>query len=518
MNAALYARYSSDNQREESIDAQVRAIRQWALQNGYNIVAEYTDEAKSATTDNRPGFPRMIDDSATADWSAVIVHKLDRFSRNRYDSAIYKRQLQRNGVKLISVLEHLDDSPESIILSSLLEGMSEYYSANLSREVMKGLRETAYQCRHTGGTPPLGYEVNPDRTYRIEPSESESVRIIFSMYAGGNGYADIINALKGRKTKTGKPFAKNSISDILRNEKYTGVFVFNKAAKKQPGGKRNSHATKNDEEIIRIPGGIPRIIDDDTWRIVQERLRDNKRNASNTAKQLYLLSGKLFCGKCGSAFVGKTAGSSRKPYYICGSRDRRTGCDMIKLPKQAMEDAVIEAIASVCTFDIDKAANEVLVLFRDKQEPAEVVAAKKRLREIDRQFDRLINAVMNGLDIPGIAEKTENLKEEKKRLEVIAAYKRTIPTFDEVRSSLAAIVNIKQADDVTKRQIIRNAVKKITVVDNGGSFIIEFNIFGDKRNDAPPFVKGSAPMVEAGRTHPCATFSLKFSRQRSQRC
>ena len=171
MKAASYCRYSSDNQREESIQAQSRAIKEYANKEKIQIVKIYTDEARSATTDNRPGFLQMIKDSEMRIFDLVLVHKLDRFARNRYDSAFYKRELKQNGVKLKSVLENLDDSPESIILESVLEGMNEYYSANLSREVMKGMKETALQCKHTGGKPPLGYDVAKDKTYVINEQE-----------------------------------------------------------------------------------------------------------------------------------------------------------------------------------------------------------------------------------------------------------------------------------------------------------------------------------------------------------
>ena len=181
--AAAYARYSSDNQREESIEAQLRAIREYAARSGYEIINEYVDEARSATTDNRPAFQQMIADADQ--FKAIIVHKLDRFSRDRYNSAIYRRQLKKKGVSLVSVLDNLDGSPESIILESVLEGMAEYYSRNLAREVMKGLRETAYKCKHTGGIPPLGYDVLPDKSYTINDREAEEVRLIFKMYAAG---------------------------------------------------------------------------------------------------------------------------------------------------------------------------------------------------------------------------------------------------------------------------------------------------------------------------------------------
>ena len=156
--AALYSRFSSDNQRTESIDAQLRAMHAYCEQHHFTIVNTYVDEARSATNDRRPSFQQMIADSAGKAFNIVLVHKLDRFARNRYDSAIYKRELKKNGVTVYSVLENLDSSPESIIMESVLEGMSEYYSQNLAREVMKELTENALQCKHNGGKPPLGYE------------------------------------------------------------------------------------------------------------------------------------------------------------------------------------------------------------------------------------------------------------------------------------------------------------------------------------------------------------------------
>ena len=179
---ALYARYSSDNQRSESIDAQIRAMRAYCQHHNYIIVETYIDEAKSATTDKRPSFQQMIKDSENKTFDILLVHKLDRFARNRYDSAIYKRELKKNNVLVYSVIENLDSSPESIMMESVLEGMSEYYSKNLARETMKGMKETALQCKHTGGTAPLGYDVDPiTRKLVINEYEAESVRIIFDM-------------------------------------------------------------------------------------------------------------------------------------------------------------------------------------------------------------------------------------------------------------------------------------------------------------------------------------------------
>ena len=290
MKAAIYARYSSDNQREESIEAQIRAINEFAERENIKIVKTYIDEARSATTDDRPQFLKMIKESELGLFDTLIVHKLDRFSRNRYDSAFYKKKLKDNNVRLISVLEHLDNSPESIILESVLEGMAEYYSVNLSREVMKGMRETALQCKHNGGLPPLGYDVAKNKTYIINPNEAKAVKLIYELYSNGVGYNLILSRLNelGYKTKKGKFFGKNSLYSILTNEKYNGIYVFNKSSKKI-NGKRNSHKHKLDEEIIKIKDGMPKIIDDDLWNEVKKKMDNNKahRGAAQAKKSIF---------------------------------------------------------------------------------------------------------------------------------------------------------------------------------------------------------------------------------------
>ena len=264
---ALYARFSSDNQRAESIDAQLRAMRNYCKDHNYIITETYTDEAKSATTDRRPAFQQMIADSSKKTFDIVLVHKLDRFARNRYDSAVYKRELRKNGVIVCSVLENLDNSPESIMMESVLEGMSEYYSQNLAREVMKGMRETALQCKHTGGKPPLGYDVDEDtKKLIINPYEAETVKLIFDMYSKGYGYSAILDELHNQdsKTKNGNDFMKNSLYSILTNPKYQGIYVYNRSSAKDCEGRRNTHLYKDNDDIIAVDGGCPQSVDKDT--------------------------------------------------------------------------------------------------------------------------------------------------------------------------------------------------------------------------------------------------------------
>lgn len=285
--AALYARFSSSNQREESITAQIRAMEDYCKKNNITIVHIYTDEAKSATTDKRPDFQRMVADSKNREFDIVLVHKLDRFARNRFDSAIYQRELKKNGVTLYSVLENLDDSPESVIMQSVLEGFSEYYSKSLSREVMKGMHENALSCRTTGGRIPLGYDLDDQGHYIINKQESETVKLIYSMAAKGYGYGAIITELHDRnmQNKDGKPFKKTSLYSILTNPKYNGTYVYNRRSSKAPDGTRNDHLYKDYSDMVVIEGGIPRIVDEETFNAVKKRIQENKHECGGRCQK-----------------------------------------------------------------------------------------------------------------------------------------------------------------------------------------------------------------------------------------
>ena len=133
MNAVIYARYSSHAQREESIEGQLRVCYDYAKRNGIHVVKEYIDRALSATSDQRPAFQQMITESASGTFDAVLVYALDRFSRDRYDAAVYRKKLRNNDVRIVSVTQPIDDSPEGVLIESLLEGLAEYYSKNLAR-------------------------------------------------------------------------------------------------------------------------------------------------------------------------------------------------------------------------------------------------------------------------------------------------------------------------------------------------------------------------------------------------
>ena len=189
MNAVIYARYSSDSQREESIEGQLRECREYAERNNMTIVGTYIDRALSTKTADRPEFQRMIKDSAKELFEIVLVWKLDRFSRDRYDSAHYKHILKKNGVKVVSVKENISDGPEGIILESTLEGYAEYYSAELSQKIRRGQKENALKCKNNGGNTPLGYVVGTDGVLAVDPLTAPLVTEIFTVMTAARASA-----------------------------------------------------------------------------------------------------------------------------------------------------------------------------------------------------------------------------------------------------------------------------------------------------------------------------------------
>lgn len=446
--AYIYARYSSDQQREESIEAQLRACREYCSRDNIHVTREYVDEAKSATTDQRPAFLAMFKDLSV---DYIVVHKLDRFSRDRYDAAYYRRLIKKAGAKLISVLEPLDDSPESIIMESLLTGMAEYYSRNLAREVMKGLKETAYQCKHTGGAPLYGYKVNPDKTYRIDPLEAEVVRKVFRLYVDGYRYEDIVNAVADQKT-----LAKSAINSMLSNERYHGVYVFGRQTRTE----KNSHKMKPEEEQVRIPGGMPQIIDDDTWAMAQERLH-GRRHKRGRAIYPYLLQGKVVC-ECGQTMVGwKSEGKGHVyGYYRCPGK-----CGMKGIRADKFDQAFLQAFARAVAVD---AVTVDTIMAQVKAPPAPANDPyKDELKKVRKEINGLVEAMKAGAHHQILIDQLNELSEKERKL---MAYKPATPqgpTKENVKKFLEDMKGIEDKPFEEQRRIINSLVDKIKISKTG---------------------------------------------------
>ena len=283
MTAVIYARYSSDNQREESIEGQIRECTAYAEKNGITIVKHYIDRAISAKTDNRPEFQQMIKDSDKKLFDIVLVWKLDRFARNRYDSARYKTQLKKNGVKLMSATEIISEGPEGIILESVLEGYAEYYSADLSEKVIRGMTENALKGKFTGGAIPFGYIINADHRFEIDPLTAPFVAETFQRYNDGQTMREIRDWLneKGIKNKRGGLMTFNVIQHMLSNHRYYKCAT----AKKHKGCKKKTVRKQWLEDLV-VNQTMQLVKDDAAMESIIAKVMD-LQNKENTNIPLY---------------------------------------------------------------------------------------------------------------------------------------------------------------------------------------------------------------------------------------
>lgn len=342
--AVIYARYSSDNQTEQSIEGQLRVCEQYAKNNDILILKTYIDRAMTGTNDNRPDFQQMIKDSANKEWQNIIVYKLDRFSRNKYETTKYKKILKDNGVKLLSAMENIPDTPEGIILESLLEGMAEYYSAELSQKVKRGMNETRLKGNFTGGNLIYGYKIENHKVV-INEEQAKVVRYIYEQYALGVYVKDIIASLTEKHIfNRGKPFARNTIYNILKNEKYSGIYRFNNQT---------------------FENMYPQIVPIEIYEKVRQKTNQNKYG-KRSVEVVYLLRNKVKCGYCGepiSAECGTSSKGNKRRYYKClGKKRHTTNCDKQTVRKEILEDLVIkiliEQLSSPKT--LDKIAKNIL--------------------------------------------------------------------------------------------------------------------------------------------------------------
>ena len=323
--AVIYARYSSDSQTEQSIEGQLRVCEDYARTHDILILDTYIDRAMTGTNDLRPNFQRMIKDSSKREWNYVLVYKLDRFSRDKYATAIHKKTLKDNGVKLISATEHIPDTPEGIIFESMLEGYAEYYSAELSQKVRRGMNETRQKGNFTGGFLIYGYKIENKKVV-IDEETAEVVRYIFEQYSLGVYVKDIIANLTARGIlNRGKPFARNTVYNILKNEKYSGIY---------------RHGNEVFENMY------PQIVPKEIYDRVRSKINENKYG-KRSVEVVYLLRHKLKCGYCGqpiSAETGTSKTGAKKRYYKCYGRKNHNGCRKSMMRKDQLENLVVSTI------------------------------------------------------------------------------------------------------------------------------------------------------------------------------
>ena len=400
--AIAYARYSSNNQREESIDAQLRAIREYCEKENIELIEVFTDEAITGKTDDREDFQNMINKLLKGHIQVdyVLVHKFNRFARNKFDSALYKKKLRDIGIRVVSVTQKIDDTPEGELLEGFLETIDQYYSANLAVEVRKGLRENALKGKHAGGQVLFGYSLD-DEGYYVPNENAKIVRRIFEEYADGVPKTDICERLnnEGYRNQRGKRFNTRTLSDLLKNEKYIGNYVY----------------TIDKKETIRLDGIIKNHpIDRELWNTVQKLCRESSEATQarqRTKERYYHLTGKAVCTCCGEHICG--AGSKRSGghngkkdgklnyYYKCvGKVKHKNGCKNPSLNKDWFESKVLKAVTDIVMDEshikqIAQTAYEEVLSLRNTP-TVSTAQLKKELTQINQRQERLADLYMDG--------------------------------------------------------------------------------------------------------------------------
>ena len=394
----IYARYSSSGQREESIEGQLRECKEYAERFGINIVGEYCDYALSGTVDKRPEFQRMIKDSSKGQFTVVLLWKIDRFARSKYDSAIYKHKLKQNGVRVVYVKETIPDGPEGIILESVMEGYAEYYSAALSQNVKRGLYESALKLQ-TLGQRSYGLQKAADGTWEHNPEQAPIVRRIFEEYISGKPAVDIMRDLnsEGFTTVTGRKFDKSSLNRILKNERYYGLYRY--------------------DDIV-VENGIPPIIDKETFDKAQNMLKTHyEKPALKKIDGGFLLSSKLFCGHCNAPMTGD-GGTSKTgrtyQYYTCVNR-RRKKCDKKRISKEFIEDIIVRKLAEIANdIDLINTFADRFMEWQEKQESSSpTVGLEKKLKKINSSLQNAMAVIDSGFVTDALKKHIIDLEREK---------------------------------------------------------------------------------------------------------
>ena len=418
MKAVIYARYSSDNQREESIEGQIRECTAFAEKNDITILRHYIDRAFSAKTDNRPEFQNMIRDSGKKLFDMIIVWKLDRFARNRYDSARYKASLKKNGVKVVSATELISEGAEGIILESVLEGYAEYYSADLSEKVIRGMTENALKTKFNGGSLPIGYSIDSEQHFQIDPSTAPFIVEAFKRYNEGATIKQLRDWLneQGFKNSRGQEMSYNSIQYLLHNRRYIGEYTY---------------------RDICIPDGIPAIVPKELFDSVQSKLKLNaKAPARHKAEDDYLLTTKLFCGYCGAYLCGESGTSHTGTvhhYYKCVSvKKKRTECHKKPVKKDWIEDLVVKETINKIMDDSFIEATVSMVMDLQDRENVNLPLYEQQLRETNTAINNLLNAIQQGILTKATKARLEALEASQEELEAkIACEKLAKPRISE---------------------------------------------------------------------------------------
>ncbi len=441
IRVVIYARYSCSNQTEQSIEGQLADCERFAERCGFQIVGTYIDRALTATTDRRPQFQQMIKDSEKGMFDVIVVWKLDRFARNRYDSAVYKQRLKNNGVRVMSAMENIDDSPEGVLMESVLEGFAEYFSRDLSQKVQRGMRETAAKHKVTGIVP-YGYKKSPEGTYVPDEQTAPVVKKIFELYAGGILNKDIVEWLNthGYRTSNGNLFQNQYLRKILSRRRYTGSYTY---------GNMELH----DEN--------QRIIDDDLFLRVQKQLKvKQKHGGGRLEHEPYLLTSKLRCGYCKNTICGESGHNHQGKvyqYYTCTTNKKNSKgekCLKKNEKKNSIEDATVNFILNNFFNEeiIDLITAAISTAAHDENNSSDLISIRSQIENTEKKINNIMSAIEAGIFTSSTQQRLKELERVRDKLQCELAVAQTKQNNFNAAAFTSFMKNISSRDFKTFHQ------------------------------------------------------------------
>ena len=403
-NAVIYARYSSHNQKDASIEQQVEACMKKAAAENLDVIDIYPDRAKSGKTDKRPNFQKMMLASESGRFQYVIAWKSNRMGRNMLQAMINAEILRERGIKCVYVEEDFADTAAGRFALRNMMSVNQFYSENMAEDIQRGMLDNAKQCKATG-SPPYGYKIAKDKHLVIDEDAAKVVQEVYEKVAAGTRIVEIVRSLneRGIKTRRGFEWNKSSFNKMLHNERYRGVYMFHD---------------------VRIEGGMPRIISDELYFRVQEaiRMKPNPRCMGRRSENgVYLLTGKIFCGKCLAPMMGDSGHSKsgkRHFYYTCQNRKRKHICNKESVQREFIENEVAKFIYEYCLRDdiIELIADRTIAYNMQQMKESNVGALEDELNDINRRIGNFLKNMEAGTVTTSMRRHLAELEDEQMQL------------------------------------------------------------------------------------------------------
>lgn len=460
MQIVIYARYSTDNQNPDTIEVQVQKCGQWASDNGHSVIDIFADEGVSGMKADRPKYKEMMKSLLTGKVQAVIIYDQSRMFRDMVEWFLFRRECEKLNVKVISVTQpHVGgdlNDPATFATEGIMALVNQMHVLTTRQKVIEKMEFMARQGIWCGGTPCLGYDVKKEKSQKygrlvINDVESEIVKLIFNRFTAGHSYKEIILELEamGAKTKAGRSFGTNSLYSILTNEKYIGIYTYNKS-KRSKNGTRNAHAQADDRNI-RVENAVPVLIEMEVWNLAQEIIKGRKQSGRPAKNYDYMLLGRIFCGHCGMAMTGESGFNRRYFYYACSGKKRLKNCEQKSMPAEKVEEIVAGAVLD--TFRSQEETEKILQHIKAAKEametglPKQIELYSNRLKPLTNKINSLVEVIAEGGASPAVLEKLRSYENEKAEIlyqldklhELLNVNKDDINEYRKIFASLACL-------------------------------------------------------------------------------